>query len=226
MKPYYSDDHVQLWHGDCREITAWLGADVLVTDPPYGAAYVSAWVPGRRVAIEGDRDTSLRDHVLGMWGIRPALAFGRWDIPKPVGVGIRLVWDKMLLGTGDLRWPWGRSDEEIYILGDWPLVVPGGRRREGGTPSRHSSVIRVQALPPGHRDRPDHPTPKPVPLMETLIAKCPSGVIADPFAGAGATLIAAKLQGRMAIGVEIDERYCEIAARRLLPDALPFGEAS
>lgn len=225
--PYYSDDHVELWHGDCREITAWLDADVLVTDPPYGIAYVSSRRKGARSKpIDGDADTCLRDHVIHVWSQRPALVFGRWDVPRPALTRARLVWDKNLLGTGDIRSPWGTSDEEIYVIGEWPPVKPGGRAREGGRPSRQSSVIRVQALAPGAHDRPDHPTPKPVPLMETLIAKCPPGIIADPFAGSGSTLVAAKLQGRRAIGVELDERYCETAARRLAQDALPFGEAS
>lgn len=218
--PYYQDDLVTLYHGDCREITAWLDADVLVTDPPYGIAYESNFnrdkrnvKKGRPVAADGD--VSARDQVLADWGARPALVFGRWDAPRPLAVRARLIWDKgTSVGMGDLKMPWGRSDEEVYVLGS------------GFEGKRSGSVLRVQMLMSGDRNRPDHPTPKPVPLMELLIEKCPPGVVADPFAGAGATLVAAKLRNRMAIGVEVEERYCEIAARRLSQDALPFGEAS
>jgi DNA modification methylase len=227
VKPYYQDDLVTLYHGDCREIDAWLTADVLVTDPPYGIAYVGNHRKGAKgVPIAGDATTDLRDLALARWAPRPALVFGRWDVQRPTATRLRLVWDKNLLGTGDIRLPWGQSDEEIYLLGDWPPVKPGGRAREGGAPMRHSSVIRAQALAPGAATRPDHPTPKPVGLMEMLIAKCPSGAVADPFAGSGSTLLAAKLQGRRAIGVEVELRYCRLIADRLSQDALPFGEAS
>jgi site-specific DNA-methyltransferase (adenine-specific) len=219
VKPYYSDDHVTLYHGDCREITEWLSADVLVTDPPYGIGYESHMNRDRRnakrgVRIAADGDVSARDDMLVAWGDRPAIVFGRWDAPRPAAVRARLVWDKgSCTGMGDLKMPWGRSDEEIYILG------------RGFAGKRSGSIIRVQMLMSGDRERPDHPTPKPVPLMETLIAKCPPGVIADPFAGSGSTLIAAKLQNRRAIGAELEEHYCEIAARRLAQDSL-FGAAS
>lgn len=222
MSIYYQDDFVTLYHGDClTEHREWLEADVLVTDPPYGVAYVSNRAIGKRsAAIAGDGTADARDAVLTAWGTKPALSFGRWDIARPTLTKSRLIWDKNLMGTGDLSSPWGASDEEIYVLGDWPAVKPGGRAREGGTPTRHHSVIRVQALAPGAANRPDHPTPKPVGLMEILIAKCPSGVIADPFAGSGATLVAAKNRGRKAIGAELDERYCEMIAQRLSQDLL------
>jgi len=222
MPLYYEDDFVTLYHGDCLELADyWLDADVLVTDPPCGVGYVSNRAIGKRgPAIAGDQTTAVRDAVLTKWGIRPALSFGRWDITRPTGTKSRLIWDKNLMGTGDLSQPWGSSDEEIYVMGEWPAVKPGGRAREGGTPTRHSSVIRVQALAPGASNRPDHPTPKPVPLMERLIEKCPPGVIADPFAGSGATLIAAKNLGRHVIGVELEERYCEIIAKRCSQELL------
>jgi len=151
MPLYYQDDLVTLYHGDClADHREWLDADVLVTDPPYGMAYVSNRAIGKRgSAIAGDGTTEVRDNVLTAWGAKPALSFGRWDIARPAGTKSRLVWDKNLMGTGDLSSPWGSSDEEIYVLGDWPAVKPGGRARDGGTPTRHHSVLRVQALAPG-----------------------------------------------------------------------------
>lgn len=216
-EPYYQDDRVTLFHGDCLEIDEWLEANVLVTDPPYGIAYRSGMNRNKKNArlrrpIAGDKSTESRDDALAMWGDKPAIVFGRWDVARPDATRIRLIWDKSGGFMGNLALPWGQSDEEIYVLGD------------GFTGRREGSVLRVHMLMSADRERPDHPTPKPVPLLERLIEKCPAGVIADPFTGSGSTLIAARNLGRKAIGVEIDERYCELTARRLDQMCLDFEE--
>jgi site-specific DNA-methyltransferase (adenine-specific) len=224
MSLYYEDEYVQLHHGDCRAIRGWTTADVLVTDPPYGISFRSGMSPRHRFdPIAGDHSTDVRDEVLGMWGNRPALVFGRWDQQRPQGTRTRLIWDKVNQGMGNLSLPWAPTDEEIYVIGEWPPISPGGRRREGGTPARHSNVLRAATMNSQATDRPDHPTPKPVGLMEALIEKCPPGVIADPFAGSGATLIAARNLGRKAIGVELEEKYCELIVRRLSQQAFDFS---
>jgi len=218
--PYYADEFVTLYLGNCLEVREWLAADVLVTDPPYGMAYESR----TGATITNDGTVSARSESLEAWGARPSLIFGTWKVERPTATRQVLIWDKSDgNGTGALLWsPWGMSHEEIYVLGEWPPVVPGGRWREGGTPTRSTGVLRVPNYNTQAADRPDHPTPKPLALMQALIAKCPPGVIADPFAGSGSILVAAKALGRHAIGVELEERYCEIAARRLAQDVLDF----
>ena len=216
---YYQDDLVTLYHGDCLEVPEWLQADVLVTDPPYGMDYKGfggrKGEPRRasgRLAVAGDETAGARDAALSAWGNKPALIFGRWNIPRPDGTRMRLIWDKSPCGfMGDLNLPWGAAEEEIYVLGS------------GFVGKRTGNVIRAQTLMSSDARRPDHPTPKPIGLMEVLVGKT-LGSIADPFAGSGATLIAARNLGRHAIGVELEERYCELIAKRLSQQAFDLGD--
>lgn len=214
MKPYYVDDLVTLYHGDCLEVAEWLDADVLVTDPPYG-------IPGGRLSLHrgaqrhGDVDwdnLEARDGALVLWGQRPAAVFGS---PKmldhaPNYRGVPLIWDKgNIPGMGDYKWPFGANYELIWVSGlGW-----SGKRRgsifRSDQPTRAASDI-------------GHPTPKPIVLMEALISFAPLGTIADPFAGSGSTLIAARNLGRKVIGVEVEERYCELIVERLSQQAFDF----
>ena len=92
---------------------------------------------------------------------------------------------------------------------------------------RSPNVIALDGLTAADSARPDHPTPKPLGLMRELIGKCaPLAEIVDPFMGSGTTLRAAKDLGRKAIGIEIEERYCEIAAKRLAQEVFDFGGAA
>jgi len=214
-EPYYADELVTLYLGDCREVTDWLAADVLVTDPPYGRGqlginmrttgnFSGRGASGGIYPINGDEDTGIRDAALSAWGKRPAIVFGDLRIPVPVSTVQVAIYmkptDAGYRSTAGFR----RDAEAIYLLN-----LPAGY---GG----RSSVIATRARKTnGPCIRYGHPHAKPVDVMETLIAACPEGVIADPFAGSGSTLVAARNLGRHAVGVEIEERYCELAARRL-----------
>jgi hypothetical protein len=186
---------------------------VLLTDPPYGIAYSSGWdnaLPG----ISGDGDTTLRDEVLAAWGDRPALVFGTWKRPAPAGAHTCLVWDKgPHSGMGDLSIPWKPNWEAVYVCGT------------GYAGRRDSAVVSIAApVTWNSAGRRHHPHEKPVPLLSSLLAKCPPAWrVLDPFMGSGSTLVAAKARGRRAIGIEVEERYCEIAARRLAQGVM-FGD--
>ncbi len=215
MTPYYQDDAVTIYHGDCRE---WMpDADVLVTDPPYGIAYSSGQVGRfRDTTIANDDSTEARDEILAQWR-GPAAVFGSWKQSKPIGTCAVLTWDKGEgVGMGDLALPWRPNTEEIYIIGS------GWRGHRGSSVLRDTSVVSWTGN--GRGPRRLHPNEKPIPLLRQIIAKAPDHpVVVDPFMGSGTTLRAAKDLGRKAVGIEIEERYCEIAARRCAQEVLALG---
>lgn len=136
------------------------------------------------------------------------MVFGSFYAPYPAGYRQVLVWRKPSdAGVVGATTGYRRDAEPIFLCGDWP-------RRPVLWSSVLHSAIRNIGNPSSPAGRTGHPHCKPLDLMEGLIASCPPGAVADPFAGSGSTLLAAKRLGRRAIGVEIDERYCELAARR------------
>ena len=211
MKPYYSDESVTIFHGDCRDVLPTLDkVDLVLTDPPYGIAFESSKTGHdggvALPSIQGDEDATVRDFVVKNFQCVPMLVFGSWKVSKPVGVKAVLVWEKGdHVGMGDLSLPWKPNTEEIYVIGS------------GFTGHRGSSVIRIPAPVSWNSTNHgrSHPNEKPVALIKELLLKCPEGVVLDPFMGSGTTLRAAKDLNRKAIGIEIEEKYCEIAANRM-----------
>ena len=215
MKPYFENSYVTLYQGDCLDyIDLIKKSDVLITDPPYGMSYVSnSSLDGPSKKIFGDDDANLRNQIIDIWQNdgyeKPALIFGTWRVERPISTKQLIIWDKGdSPGMGDLSIPWGPAHEEIYVLGN------------GWKGKRRPNVYRIPTIPPSSKERPNHPTPKPVSLMEQLIDYAPEGVIIDPFAGSGATLLAARNLNKKVIGIEIDENYCELIAKRFSQDIL------
>ena len=225
MKPYYEDDYCTIYHGDCREVDAWLEADVLVTDPPYGIGWSKGHMKNakngeKKPGIANDQSTAARDAALIAWGNRPALVFGSLDADYPDGWRRILVFCKPahagLIGS---RLPWFRNWEPIFVLGEWPDQTP----TRSAVVATHCKAASGYS---GYATKAGHPHAKPQDIMRELLMACPHGVVADPFMGSGSTLRAAKDLGRRAIGVEVEERYCEIAAKRLAQEVFDFGGAA
>jgi site-specific DNA-methyltransferase (adenine-specific) len=243
VTPYYVDDLVTLYHGDCLEALSGLPEDsvhAVVTDPPYASgarteaskSSSGAMVRGVRWAsrpIENDQMTTTGFVWLireACYAVRPALvdggnllAFIDWrQWPNLVGaiestnmrVNGMVVWDKQSYGLGNGF----RAQHELICHAS--KGVPTITSRSVG------NVLGAKRVP-----NDDHPSPKPVSLMETLLGVVTERgqVVVDPFAGSGATLLAARNAGRRAIGVEIEERYCEVIAARLAQGDL-FGETA
>jgi len=212
VKPYYERDGITIYHGDCREILPSLSADVVVTDPPYGIG--GLWSKSEMIGRNG---------ASKLWGKGE-----KWDDAPPDKATIDavvasapsacvwggnyfhlppsrqwLVWDKVQ--------KFSASDAELAWT-NWPGTV------------RVYRLSRVEAYGANAEGVKQHPTEKPIGLMRWCLGMAPAGTILDPFMGSGTTLRAAKDLGRKAIGIEIEERYCEIAAKRLAQGVLPLGE--
>ncbi|MEM9609950.1 MAG: site-specific DNA-methyltransferase [Actinomycetota bacterium] len=244
MTPYYVDDFVTLYHGDCLEVLDTIAdtteAHAIVMDPPYasgtrtevGKASSGAMLRGGRFAdrpLDNDQMTTqgfvwlMRSVARVSYPLLPeggnVLAFIDWrSWPNLVGaletcnlrVQGMVVWDKRSMGLGN---GFRRQHELVcHASKGTPKVA------DRGVPDV-LSVSRDTATA--------HPSPKPLELMGRLVdvVAAPGQLIIDPFAGSGATLKAAKDRGIKAVGVETDERYCELAARRLAQGVL-FGDAA
>jgi DNA modification methylase len=218
MKPYYERAGIAIYCGDCRNILPQLGQfDLLLADPPYGIGWKRG-VNNQRASkshpgIVNDQDTSCRDEVLEMVGDIKGIVFGSFYAAYPSNLKQVLVWhkpaDSGLVGsvTG-----FRRDAEPIFLTGQWPIKTV-----------RWSSVISVSRGMSAITTETGHPHTKPLELVERLIDVADAHTILDPFMGSGTTLVAAKNLGQKAIGIEIEEKYCEIAAKRLSQEVMQFS---
>lgn len=201
MRPYYDEGGVTIYHGNCHEVAPLVRADCMLTDPPYGVNKAD-WdgnfllppaVPG--VVIAGVTP--------GVWNLlrMPQVLHGlpyRWVLAAHLVNGMA----RGAIGFGN----WIAC--VMYAAEDAPVFQQDGDCRD--------IVI-------GGDVKPDHPSPKPIRAWRWFLRRVPGEVVIDPFMGSGTTLLAAKDAGRRAIGIEIEERYCEVAAKRLSQGVLDFG---
>jgi site-specific DNA-methyltransferase (adenine-specific) len=229
MKPYYEHGGITIYHGDCREAVSVIPTvDLIVTDPPYGQRYQSGWT-GRFGAIRGDDGETtivdfLRPVLPRLRRMRHLYCFGANDFGDlPICGVTELIWDKEIISGGNLTSPWGPSHEKI-LFGVYEISTVARTAGRGNLAARmrKRSVLRFQRFHSVQATR--HPTEKPVRLLRELIESSSmiGEIVFDPYMGSGSTLEAARIEGRKAIGIEIEERYCEIAAERLAQEVLPL----
>lgn len=199
LKPYYDDGNgIVIYHGDCREILPHLEpVDLVLTDPPYGIARVMKGGKGTghwTLLSDGNPwDHEAPDLTFLLNSAKSFVVWGGNYFNLPLSRGW-FVWDKLnaVPTMGQCELAWTNADRPIQRF-EWPV----GRNNHG------------------------HPTEKPLELITWSITESrTTGTILDPFMGSGTTLRAAKDLGRKCIGIEIEEKYCEIAVKRLAQEVL------
>ena len=237
-EPYYQDEHVTLYHARCEDVlpSMW-GFGLVLTSPPYnlrgdgnnpGGTYMDLKYRSHGDDMPHDEYVAWQQDVLRMcWGAltddgaifynhKPRVGGDEVRLPLelvPDGMPVRqvVVWDR---GSG-----FNRQFSYFVPAHEWVLVVAKPAWR-----STTRSVDDVWRIP--FETGGEHPAPFPLSLATLAIGSTSANAVLDPFAGSGTTLVAAKSLGRYSVGIELDERYCEIAAKRLSQGVLDFGGAA
>jgi len=233
MKPYYQEDGITIYHGDCREYLMEaivadrfnLNSDLLLTDPPYGLGaarkhfggngvkrHMTGLCSGKAIPKTDYGDSAWDDIPADADLIEAARSLSKFQIiwgGNYFSLGCArcyLVWDKLRGETdyADAELAWTNLDKAVRVI-RW----------------RWNGFLQEDQA---NKEKRVHPTQKPLAVMRWCIQQAPTDclTILDPFMGSGTTLRAAKDLGRQAIGIEIEERYCEIAAKRLAQGVLPL----
>jgi site-specific DNA-methyltransferase (adenine-specific) len=222
VTPYYNEGGITIYHGDCRDVLQDLYADVLITDPPYGLNLGVANDPRGgahglgRAGFASYEDTPENFHAIVVPALTGALSRVRRGLVFASGTGVRALPPYQALGGIFLPAGVGRNCWGFQQFSFCAFYGVAPDLHKGARPTGFSSWETVQMN--------GHPTPKPYGWMmwAVTLASRPGEMILDPFCGSGTTLAAAKQCGRRAIGIELEERYCELAVRRVRQGALPL----
>lgn len=208
MTPYYEDDSVTIYHGDCRDVLPSVeGMELGFADPPYNYGFdYGEEFDDKRPAEEYEAWCGEWFDLLRASCNRVCVTSGhgnmaQWLARKPAGVA---AWYK----------PGNPSGAGIFQFCEWEPVFVWGAGRIGG------SDVWKATINPGFKGPTGHPCPKPELLIRRIIAATKATTLVDPFMGSGTSLRAAKDMGVRAIGIERNERYCEIAAKRMAQEVL------
>jgi DNA modification methylase len=202
MTPYYRDDWVTIYHGDCREVLPGLGRfDLLLTDPPYGIGFAAQPTDYQRAN-----------------GMKPAEWDNKRPDPQTMLMAFRLTDRQVVWGGNYFSLPTSRG----WFAWCKPDAPPSmGNLELAWTSEDRIAKHFIYSIAATNGERLGHPTQKPLQVILWCLSFFPGAhSILDPFMGSGTTLRAAKDLQRHAIGIEIEERYCEIAAKRCAQEVL------
>ena len=218
VKPYFERDGIVIYHGDCREILPGLTADSVVTDPPYGLEF--------NYLSYDDSIENLRGLILDVFPLMRTATQRQFVMCGPTQITEYPRADWVMSVTWNTTGSFGK-----YGYNQWTPVLCFGSDLAGFGNVNGMTKGDVLRINGGggvgfnrSEDERKHTCPKPVTMMRPVIQRLtsPGETILDPFMGSGTTLRVAADLGRRAIGIEIEERYCEIAARRLDQMVLPL----
>lgn len=198
--PYYDSDGITIYNADCRKVLPWIEpVDLLLTDPPYGLKRFNNGQPTRVAKLGTGKDGMIEwDQKPSDYWLHEMLTYGRNAI----------VW-----GSNN----YGLPSSEYFLVWDKEQTVDNFASAElAYTNIKCPAKVFRYSIHKHNQASKVHPTQKPLALMRWCLSLVPeAGTVLDPFMGSGTTLVAARLEGRKAIGIEISEKYCEAAANRL-----------
>jgi len=215
MQPYYDADGITIYHGDCREVLPSIPVQTLITDPTWPNALVELFGADDPVRMFSQMWVALRTLPS-----RAAIQLGCGSDPRfltavPAALPFfRVAWLELV--RMGYRGRLGVTGDVGYLFGRPPASRPGSHIIPGRCTDADSRGKQAA-----------HPCPRKIKHVKWLVRwwSEPADTVLDPFMGSGTTLLAAKDLGRRAIGIEVEERYCEVAAQRLAQGVLDFGAA-